>query len=525
MNAKRRCAIYTRTSTEEGLSQDFNSLHAQAEACAAYIRSQAGEGWQPIKAIYEDGGYSGGSMERPALARLMTDIQAKRVDVIVVYKVDRLTRSLADFAKMVEIMDAAQVSFVSVTQAFNTTTSMGRLTLNVLLSFAQFEREVTGERIRDKFAASKAKGIWMGGVPPLGYDIKDRALIVNEGEAETVRFIFKRFLDTGSVHALKADLDQRGLKSKTWTTAHGVQRGGFAFSRGALYDLLGNVTYRGEVAHKGNIYAGQHDRIVDNALWDEVQTLRGRNAKQPRRLASGAMLIGKLFDDRGNMMSPTSAHKGTMRYRYYVSTALTRGRPNDAGSVRRVPMAAIEAIVIAEVSPILAPGWFADQPLTSRVLEALQRVVISERELALELHAGALETDAMPQGERSEERVIVTRPISFAKPRNSTTLIPAGGARDGAKTDRALIRGLARAHAWTRKLEAGTIRSVAALAKQEKLCPIYTRSILPLAFLAPDLTEQILEGRQPRTLTLTALLAEPLPLDWSGQRARFASFG
>jgi site-specific DNA recombinase len=524
MSVKRRCAIYTRTSTEEGLSQDFNSLHAQAEACAAYIRSQTGEGWRPLKTIYEDGGYSGGSMDRPALMALMADIAAKRVDVIVVYKVDRLTRSLADFAKMVEIMDAAQVSFVSVTQAFNTTTSMGRLTLNVLLSFAQFEREVTGERIRDKFAASKAKGMWMGGTPPLGYDIGKRALVVNEPEAETVRFIFQRFLETGSVHALKIDLDVNGVTSKLWTTARGVQRGGFAFSRGALYDLLGNSTYRGQVTHKGKVFAGQHDRIVDDELWDRVQALRNRGAKRPKRLASGAKLIGKAFDDRGNAMSPTSVHKGARRYRYYVSTALTCGRPLEAGSMRRVPMAALEAAIVAEVAPLLAASWIADQPVASRALAALQKVVISTRTLTLELTPDATDLDAAPDADRSEERVLLVRPISFAKPRNSTTLIAAGGTRDASEVDRALTRALARAHAWTKKLEAGAVRSVAALAREEKLCPIYTRSILPLAFLAPDLTEQILEGRQPRTLTLTALLADPLPLDWARQRARFAAF-
>jgi site-specific DNA recombinase len=523
MSAKRRCAIYTRTSTEEGLSQDFNSLDAQAESCSTYIRSQTGEGWQPLKTIYEDGGYSGGSMDRPALAALMADIAAKRVDVIVVYKVDRLTRSLADFAKMVEIMDAAQVSFVSVTQAFNTTTSMGRLTLNVLLSFAQFEREVTGERIRDKFAASKAKGMWMGGVPPLGYDIKNRALVVNQAEADTVRLIFQRFLDMGSVHALKTDLDDKGLKSKSWITARGEQRGGFPFSRGALYDLLGSVTYRGEVAHKGKVFAGQHDRIVDDALWDQVQALRDRNAKQPRRIASGARLIGKLYDDRGHAMVPTSAHKGVTRYRYYVSTALTCGRAEHAGSVRRVPLAAMEDAIVAEISPLLSPIWRTGQPDADRALAALEKAVVSKHELTLALRPDAIDRDAAPEADRSAERVLLSRPISFAKPRNSTTLI-SSGARDAAKVDRALTRALARAHAWTRLLEAGTVRSVAALAKQERLCPIYTRSILPLAFLAPDLTAQILEGSQPRTLTLTALLAEPLPLDWAGQRARFAAF-
>ncbi len=394
----------------------------------------------------------------------------------------------------------------------------------MVLSFAQFEREVTGERIRDKFAASKAKGMWMGGAPPLGYDIKERRLIVNEAEAEAVRLIFRRFLDTGSVHALKADLNAKGVTSKLWTTAAGVRRGGCAFSSGALYDLLGNATYRGQVTHKGRVFAGQHDRIVDDDLWDRVQALRTRNAKQPRRLASGAKLIGKAFDDRGNAMSPTSVHKRARRYHYYVSTALTCGRVQDVGSIGRVPMAALEAAIVAEITPLLTQNWLVDRPAASRALAALQKVVISGRALTLDMTTDAIAVDAAPDADRSEERVLVVRPICFAKPRNSTTLILAGGTRDATKLDRALIRALARDHAWTRKLETGNVRSVAALARDEKLCPIYTRSILPLAFLAPDLTERILQGRQPRTLTLTALLAEPLPLDWAGQRARFAAF-
>ena len=253
-----RCAIYTRKSSEEGLEQEFNSLDAQREACEAYVRSQKHEGWQALPALYDDPGYSGGNMERPALKRLLADIAAKRIDVVVVYKVDRLTRSLADFAKIVEVFDASAVSFVSITQAFNTTTSMGRLTLNVLLSFAQFEREVTGERIRDKIAASKKKGLWMGGQPALGYDVKDRKLVVNEAEAETVRMIFRRYLDLGSVRELKAALDAEGMVSKHRTAADGSAYGGQSFSRGALYQMLQNRVYRGEIVHKGAAYPGEH---------------------------------------------------------------------------------------------------------------------------------------------------------------------------------------------------------------------------------------------------------------------------
>ena len=269
--SSRRCAIYTRKSSEEGLEQDFNSLQAQREACEAFIKSQAGEGWRLVKTAYDDGGLSGGTMERPALQRLLADINQGLIDVVVVYKVDRLTRSLADFAKMVEVFDAHGVSFVAVTQQFNTTTSMGRLTLNVLLSFAQFEREVTGERIRDKIAASKRKGMWMGGVVPLGYDVCDRRIVIDEREAETVRNIFRRYLELGCVRLLKEDLDRRGVVSKRRTSKNGIESGGHSFSRGALYALLSNPIYVGEIRHKNLRHPGQHQAIVDRAVWERTQ--------------------------------------------------------------------------------------------------------------------------------------------------------------------------------------------------------------------------------------------------------------
>ncbi len=299
----RRCAIYTRKSSEEGLEQDFNSLHAQREACEAFIKSQAGEGWRLIKTRYDDGGLSGATMERPALQLLMADVDQGLVDAVVVYKVDRLTRSLTDFARMVESFDAHGVSFVAVTQQFNTTTSMGRLTLNVLLSFAQFEREVTGERIRDKIAASKRKGIWMGGLVPLGYDVRDRQLVVNETEALTVRKIFNQYLELGSVQLLKEELDRNGVRSKRRVARNGVESGGQSFSRGALYTLLGNPIYVGEIRHKGACHPGPHVPIVDRVTWDKTaQRLREHGSRFSVR-ASGTMpspLMGKLFDDVNN---------------------------------------------------------------------------------------------------------------------------------------------------------------------------------------------------------------------------------
>jgi DNA invertase Pin-like site-specific DNA recombinase len=274
---KLRCALYTRKSSEEGLEQDFNSLDAQREACEAFVTSQKREGWILLPEMYDDGGFSGGTLERPAFQRLLADVSAGKVDVVVVYKVDRLTRSLSDFAKIVEVFDKNGVSFVSVTQQFNTTSSMGRLTLNILLSFAQFEREVTGERIRDKIAASKKKGLWMGGMPSLGYDVNDRKLVINEEEAKTVRHIFRRYLELKSVRLLKADLDAHGIVSKAREASDGSAYGSKPLARGALYLMLQNRVYRGETVHKDNSYPGEHDAIVDEHLWNEVQVILRTN--------------------------------------------------------------------------------------------------------------------------------------------------------------------------------------------------------------------------------------------------------
>ena len=310
--ARLRCAIYTRKSSEEGLEQDFNSLHAQREACEAFIQSQKHEGWLIHKTAYDDGGISGGTLARPALKQLLTDITAGQIDIVVVYKVDRLSRSLMDFAKLVEHFDAHNVSFVSVTQQFNTSTSMGRLTLNVLLSFAQFEREVTGERIRDKIAASKQKGLWMGGYPPLGYDVRNRQLVVNANEAETVRHIYRRYVELGSVRGLKAALDAERVISKRRCSQSGRHSGGQPLARGALYRMLSNRLYRGEIVHKGASYPGQHEAIVDQDLWEKVQHRLKAN-RVNRTLGVSArhpsLLAGLLFDEHGNRMTPTHALK------------------------------------------------------------------------------------------------------------------------------------------------------------------------------------------------------------------------
>ena len=342
-----RCAIYTRVSTDQGLEQDFNSLDAQRDAAEAYIRSQAHAAWTLIRSQYNDGGYSGGSTDRPALQRLLTDVRARKVDVIVVYKVDRLTRSLADFAKLVELFDSHGVSFVSVTQQFNTTTSMGRLTLNVLLSFAQFEREVTSERIRDKIAASKRKGLWVGGMVPLGYKVKNRKVVVIKSEAEIVRTIFKRYLELGSLNLLMQDLRQRKILTKVRRLSSGRAVGGNPLTRGPLAHLLRNRFYIGEVAFKGEILPGEQPAILDRKLFESVQRKldEQRTNHSTTRTNSESLLMGRIFDDRGNRMTPSSSPKKGKRYRYYLSSPLVQGHAERAGSVRRVPASEIETLV------------------------------------------------------------------------------------------------------------------------------------------------------------------------------------
>src|SRR5271154_1975153 len=380
-----RSAIYTRVSTDQGLEQDFNSLDAQREASEAYIKSQAHEGWRLIRDHYDDGGYSGGSMERPALRKLLADVQARRIDVIVVYKVDRLTRSLADFAKLVELFDRHEVSFVSVTQSFNTTTSMGRLTLNVLLSFAQFEREVRGERIRDKIAASKKKGMWMGGVVPLGYRVENRALHIVEDHAEIVRCLFRRYLEAGSVVRLKQQLDSEEVRIPIRIDGGGRSTGGGLFSRGHVYKLLSNPIYVGRIPHNGQVHEGQHPPIVTQGLWDEVQqNLRdhlGAARTKRTRQSSDALLIGKLYDDGGNRMSPTWARKGSKRWRYYVSQAALQGEKSKAGSILRVPATDVETLV-TEALGKLSPDHGASQ---TDIRNLIDRIVIGRATIRIQL--------------------------------------------------------------------------------------------------------------------------------------------
>jgi DNA invertase Pin-like site-specific DNA recombinase len=380
-----RCAIYTRVSTDHGLEQDFNSLDAQHDAAQAYIRSQAHAGWALIRSRYDDGGYSGGSTERPALQRLLADVRARKVDVIVVYKVDRLTRSLADFAKLVELFDGHGVSFVSVTQQFNTTTSMGRLTLNVLLSFAQFEREVTSERIRDKIAASKRKGLWVGGIVPLGYATRDRKIVVVAEEAERVCTIFRRYLELGSLNLLMADLRERGIATKMRSLKTGRTIGGIPFTRGPLAHFLRNRFYIGEVVFKGEVLPGEQPAILDRDLFDAVQAKLSdhRNNQTVARGKSDALLTGRIYDDRGNRMTPSHVRKGGIKYRYYLSSSLLHGQPERAGSVRRVPAAEVEALVASVVRGYLGDSTERDD--RDLIRNHVVRVEVQAGQLAVEL--------------------------------------------------------------------------------------------------------------------------------------------
>ena len=533
-----RCAIYTRVSTEHGLEQAFNSLHSQREAAEAYVKSQAHEGWRLLPERYDDGGFSGGSLERPALQQLLAEVMAGRVDVIVVYKVDRLTRALSDFAKLVELFDRHGVSFVSVTQAFNTTTSMGRLTLNVLLSFAQFERELTGERIRDKIAASKRKGIWMGGVVPLGYRVEARALHVVPEHAALVRRIFERYLALGSVGALAIELEREGVEAPDRRGETGGRVRGGPFSRGHLYKLLAARVYLGEITHRGASHPGQHAAIVEQALFAAVaeRLAAQTHARRRTRSASGALLGGRLFDADGNVMSPSHTRKGGVLYRYYVSQALLCGRDcrDYAGAgPSRVPAAVLEEAVLAALrerarTAAVGLATTSDSLMSESAARALverhvERVVVEAASVTILLCTG----DAPQQnnGADGPPREIVV-PWSGKHRTSRAAVIPSqatntdpGRARQPMPEDvrRQLLVSIARARVWTDALASGQVADTAVLAERAGCSERHVRMLLPLANLAPDLVEAAVEGR----LTAgygAARLCRGLPSSWAEQR-------
>ena len=515
-----RCAIYTRVSTEHGLEQDFNSLDAQREAAEAYIKSQAHEGWVLIKAHYDDGGFSGGSMDRPALQRLLSDVQAGSVDVVVVYKVDRLTRSLADFAKLVELFDAHSVSFVSVTQAFNTTTSMGRLTLNVLLSFAQFEREVTSERIRDKIAASKRRGLWVGGMVPLGYESRDKKLVLNEEEAERVRLIFRRYLELASLGKLMEELRERGIVTKVRHLSNGRTIGGIPFTRGSLAYLLRNRFYIGEVRYRGEVCLAQHTAILDPDLFEGVQqTLSSQHRESARpRGRSGALLMGRLYDDAGNRMTPAHANKGGVRYRYYVSAALSQGRP--AGSVTRVSAREIEAVALRA----LRERYPEQDALDDRtvITESVDRIVLRDAALDITLLRGTeSSTDAVCYSDDASDRSAPTLTISWKRPpaRRRPEIIVANGSANvrpiRAETRATLVRSIAVGRSWLQEIVDGSSAGPDDIAARETCSRRHVMMMISLSFLAPDLVAAAMHGRLPRSIGVTRLI--DAPIEWSRQ--------
>lgn len=492
-----RCAIYTRKSTEHGLDQEFNSLDAQREACEAYIKSQASLGWKLIPQHFDDAAYSGGNLERPALKRLLREIQLGKVDVVVVYKIDRLTRSLADFAKLVETFDARSVSFVAVTQQFNTTTSMGRLTLNILLSFAQFERELASERVKDKVAASRRKGKWTGGTVPLGYEARDKKLVVNKTEAQTVRTIFQLYLEVGSFGKLVGELDRRRIVTKRRDTKVAKYRGGIPFTYGPLAYLLKNRIYLGEIHHGGKWFKGEHQAILDRETFDRVQLqLKENNVRRGTKFSeSGALLQGKLFDDKGNRMGPTFSSKNGVRYRFYISTAL-RGRRHAAGSVRRVSAQEIENLVEMELRKRLNAGE-PDIPV-DQLFGRIQRVVVSAGKIQATL------TDT-----RRNKRPVEIPWASKPKDEAQVQFAPSE-----TKADPKLIRAIVRARGWLCQLAGGHHTSIENLATAAGYNPKVIRQGLRLAFLAPEIATAALHGDTPIRLKQ---IPKVLPLSWRGQ--------
>ncbi|HEY4925483.1 MAG TPA: recombinase family protein [Roseiarcus sp.] len=499
-----RGAIYTRVSTDQGLEQDFNSLDAQREASEAYIKSQAHEGWRLLRERYDDGGFSGGSMERPGLEKLLEDVRAHRIDVIVVYKVDRLTRSLADFAKLVELFDKHDVSFISVTQAFNTTTSMGRLTLNMLLSFAQFEREITGERIRDKIAASKQKGIWMGGSVPLGYRVENRTLQVVDDHAAFVRDLFRRYLEIGSAVRLKVALDAEDVRLPIRIVGTGNKTGGGLISRGHIYHILSNPIYVGRLRHNGKVYEGLQKAIVDLDVWEGAQGLLATQTQKMKAPSQDthSFLAGKLYDDRGNRMGPSYAAKGSRRWRYYVSRAALRGRKQDAGSVIRVPAAQIEKQVEAMVKEV------SDKD----VVAVIERVIVGGDTLTIHLTG-----DATPAG---QDRIL-TVPWKRASPYRRREIIQGDGASSSdarpmrVEARAAFAQALRHAHRWLDELTRDPEQSIEKLAIRESKSERSIRMTLSLAFVAPPIVAAAVEGRLPRGFGVKRLM--DLPMAWSQQ--------
>ena len=551
----RRCAIYTRKSSEEGLEQDFNSLHAQRESCEAYINSQKHEGWIALPTIYDDGGYSGGSMDRPALKQLLADIKSGSVDVVVVYKVDRLTRSLTDFARIVEVFDAAGASFVSVTQQFNTTTSMGRLTLNVLLSFAQFEREVTGERIRDKIAASKKKGMWMGGWIPLGFDRKDRTLTINEAEAKTVRTIFDLFLRLKSVRDVQTELVRLNLRTKPYSVQRGRAAGDLPFARGHIYKILSNPLYSGEIKHKGVNHAGQHPRLISQKIWDAVQAQLAAN-RQANRSRSNAkstnLLAGVIFDATGNRLVSSHATKNGKRYRYYI-TSDGAGRATSGSDTAKLRISAkqVDDLVLSALSRFFgdkhkisdivrkhqsgaariksaleAASHLADVLVSDSssqkqelISSLLSRVTVGKAAIKIGLKRTQLRvllsnSPESSEANASEPDIVLEAPL-IARNRDEATRLLIEQPGGTPSPDPVVVKAVARAHRWFEQLVTGNAQSMAEIAARENITDNYVSHLIHLAWLPPHQIERVLEGDPIATeLAKHAMLTRNADIVW-----------
>ena len=534
----KRCAIYTRKSSEEGLEQDFNSLDAQHEACAAYIKSQASEGWKLVRDRYDDGGISGGTLERPGLQRLLVDIAAGHIDVVVVYKVDRLTRSLLDFAKLVEAFDKAGTSFVSITQSFNTTTSMGRLTLNMLLSFAQFEREVTAERIRDKVAQSKARGMWMGGTPPIGYRPDGRSLAIVEQDAAIVRHIFSRYAELANVRLLAEELDQQGIRSPARTAISGRAFGNRPFSRGQLYKILSNPTYIARIDHGGRSHKANFPAIIEQAQWDEVQATLAANINGVRSPApaEASLLAGKLVDDRGMPMVAVHACKGKIRYRYYVSRDLHHGGDASKAEGWRLPAREIEPLVRARIMALLndpvqllagsAAGMPSPDELNTIIANGKEaaaklagpRVPAAKllRQLVTEVRLGtdqvsivlnASESCTLLDLTRMAEAPTLTVASRLKRRGGVMRLITPSGSAAAPVVDRTLVKAIVQGRAWWQELLADNNLTLDAIGQREGITSPYVLRIVRLAFLSPQMLDSILAGTLPAHLTLKRLIA------------------
>lgn len=553
-----RCAIYTRKSSDEGLDQEFNTLAAQREACEAYVKSQAHEGWRALPEHFDDGGHSGGTLERPAMLRLLERIKERRIDVILIYKIDRLTRSLADFARLAELFDKHGVSFVSVTQQFNTTTSMGRLMLNVLLSFAQFEREIAGERIRDKIAASKKKGMWMGGSVPLGYDWKDKKLIINEAEAKTVRTLFDLYLKLGNVRLVVTEAAHRGLQTKMRPTAKGPRIGGHEFRRGHVYAILRNPIYVGRIPHRDQSYAAEHKSIVSEKVWHATQQQldQNRQGKHPaiNKMSQSSPLVGILFDEQGNRFTPSHTMKGNRRYRYYVENALVTGETEAKGRLRRIPANEIEKAVkqaladflrsqpqllqalggqskINDFSEAHHKATLIREHLLGTVTEKslgictrlLTRVTIGANNLTIQIAKDELRvlcglSDRAPKATGSHQIQVPTRLGSRGGQRK--IILMQNGSE--IRLDPTFIKTLAQAHHWWELLTGGSVTSLNQIARREEKAGSYIGRVIRLAFMAPKLQQAILNGwHSPELTTRQIILRENLDLTWSAQILRF----